>query len=217
MLMALSGDAMTGEQWVQRRGLPTVTRPFSPMTAGLLGLAVDGPVLVRALTIVATQGEVWMEPVTRAGQDAPVGGEEDPLLLASGQGLLTLDPGDHRVAVLKLDNSEATVIEQALFGTSSGVNRQDGVLGASGAFAGLPCMRFTGVGVVAVRSPASVRAVPVAPNQPFTVSLQHLLAFEGSLVCNVAPAIPGLQLPAFRRSVTLQGTGVALLRAGSRP
>lgn len=218
MVVSLSKDAMTGAQWLQNKSLPPVVRPFSVVGPGLLGLTVDGDVLVRALTLAAVQGDVDTQPAYRDDRGTPrlLGGEDDPLVTCSGRGSITLDPAGSRVSVLKLQDTEATVLETALFGASTGVTRQDVLLPLIKNAPGVPAVRFTGVGVVAVRYPQSVRAVEVVPSSPLRVSLDHLLAFEGPLTCAPAPGVSGLPNLPVPRAAVLSGRGVVLLRAGGK-
>ncbi|MBI5497185.1 MAG: tetratricopeptide repeat protein [Deltaproteobacteria bacterium] len=221
MVLALSGDAMTGDQWLARKSIPAAARPFGPIAPGLLGLRVDGEVLVRARTVAAMEGEVDSAAAQRHPDDgsapAMLGGQEDPLLACWGNGQLSLDPGELRVAVLKVENSEATVLEGALFGCSSGLSRQDISLTLDDEGPRLPAVRFRGQGVVAVRSASSVRAVACQKGVPLRVSMEHLLAFEGPLTWVAAPAVGGLVHLALPRAAVLEGQGVVLLRAGTRP
>ncbi len=220
MVVALTHEAMTGGEWLARRSIPPPARPFAPIAPGLLGLTVDGLVLIRARTLAALLGDVHTEPTHRQRQEEGLGkhlgGDADPLLMCTGSGQVHLDPGTDRVAVLKLDRSEATVLESALFGCSSGLAREDISLTLDLEGPRIPAVRFSGTGVVAVRSQSSVRAVPCQKGVPLRISTEHLLAFEGPLTWVAAPSIAGLENVDMPRAAVLEGQGVVLLRAGTR-
>ncbi|MEW5855452.1 MAG: tetratricopeptide repeat protein [Myxococcota bacterium] len=215
MIVTLGSEPMTGSQWASKRGVVTPSHPFAPVAPGLLGLGVEGPVLVRARSLALVQGEIQMAHAPESsGVEAgatPLGGTQDPLLVCHGAGVVTLDPGGALIAVLRLEGGNATVLEGSVFGCSSGMQYQSVVVALDDAGHIVSGLRFSGHGAVAVRSSSSVRAVSCSAGQRLTVSLDHLLMFEGSLRCE-----PTSQPGGTPRAVLLEGDGVVLLRTGPR-